>query len=73
MKQDWEVRPEACNFVKNETLSQVFSCEFLRAPFSQNTSERLLLSFNEYTAVQAVFPVEKPMCVGTPDFAVESL
>ena len=38
--------PEACNFIKKETLAQVFSyefCEFLRTPFSQNISERLLL------------------------------
>ena len=32
---------QACNFIKKETLAQVFSCEFweiLRAPFLQNTS-----------------------------------
>ena len=28
---------------KKETLAQVFSCEFLRTLFLQNTSERLLL------------------------------
>ena len=37
---------EACNFIKKETLAQVFSCEFyefLRTPFLQNISGRLLL------------------------------
>ena len=40
--------PQACNFIKKETLTQVFSCEFsefLRTPFFQNTSEELLLNF----------------------------
>ena len=36
------LRP-ACNFIKKETLAQVFSCEFLRTPFLQNTFGRLLL------------------------------
>ena len=34
-------RPVACNFIKKESLAQVFSCEFvkfLRTPFLQNTS-----------------------------------
>ena len=37
--------PEACNFIKNETLTQVFSCEFWeisKNTFLQNSSERLL-------------------------------
>ena len=34
---------ESCNFTKKETLVQVFSCEFLRTLFSQNTSRGLLL------------------------------
>ena len=37
---------KACNFIKKETLAQVFSfefCKFLRTPFLQNTSRRLLL------------------------------
>ena len=38
---------QAWNLIKIETLAQVFSCEFcemsIRAPFLQNTSERLLL------------------------------
>ena len=39
------LRPEACNFIKKETLTGVFLCfaNFLRTPFSQNTSWRLLL------------------------------
>ena len=39
-------RPEACNFIKNETLAQIFSrefCEFFQTTFFTNTSVRLLL------------------------------
>ena len=39
--------PEACNFIKKETLAHMFSCEFyefLRTPFLQNTSRQLLLN-----------------------------
>ena len=38
--------PYICSFFKNETLAQVFSCEFckfLRTPFLQNTTKQLLL------------------------------
>ena len=41
-----EFRPEACNFIKKETLAQVFSCEFCQISKStllQNTYGRLLL------------------------------
>ena len=41
---------QACNFIKNETLAQVFSCEFCeisKNTFLQNTSERLLLCMLE--------------------------
>ena len=50
--------PEAYNFIKKETLAQVFSCDFvkfLRTPSLQNTSGRLLLKLidiillNRYT------------------------
>ena len=37
---------QACNFIKKETLAQVFSCEFCeisKNTFLQNTSGRLLL------------------------------
>ena len=27
-KNEYALRPEACNFIKKETLAQVFSCEF---------------------------------------------
>ena len=40
----------ACNFIKKETLAQVFSVNFvksLRTPFLQNTSGRLLLVARE--------------------------
>ena len=39
--------PQACNFLKKETLVQVFSCEFCEMSknvFLQNTSGRLLLN-----------------------------
>ena len=39
---------QACNFIKKETLVQVFSCEFCEISkntfYIQNTSERLLLN-----------------------------
>ena len=42
-----ELQAEACNFIKKETLAQVFSCEFCEISrntfFLQNTSGRLLL------------------------------
>ena len=36
-----EISPEACNFIKIETLTQVFSCEFCeisKNTFLQNTT-----------------------------------
>ena len=39
-----KLQAEPCNFIKKETLIQVFSCDFakfLRTPFLQNTSGRL--------------------------------
>ena len=42
-------RLEACNFIKNETLAQVFSCEFceffLKKPFIKEQLRWLLLCF----------------------------
>ena len=41
-------RSQTCNFIKRETLAQVFSVNFvklLKAPFLQNSSGRLLLIF----------------------------
>ena len=43
----------ACNFIKKESLTQVFSCEFCeisKNTFLQNTSGRLLLLFPHKTA-----------------------
>ena len=42
------VRPEACNFIKKETLAQVFSCEFCE--ISKNTffTEHLLATAFEF-------------------------
>ena len=42
------LQPKACNFIKKETLAQMFSCEFWeisKNTFLQNTSGQLLLSF----------------------------
>ena len=39
--ENMENKPEARNFIKKETLVQLFSCEFCeisKNPFSQNTS-----------------------------------
>ena len=44
---DARTTPKACNFTKKETLTQMFSCEFvkfLRTPILENTFGRLLLS-----------------------------
>ena len=41
-----DLRPQACNFIKKETLAQVFSyefCEIFKNIFLQNTSGRVLL------------------------------
>ena len=40
-------RPEACNFIKKETLAQVFSCEFCE--ISKNTffTEHLLATASD--------------------------
>ena len=43
------LRPKACNFIKKETPAQVFFVnfeKFLRTPFLQNTSGRLLLKLD---------------------------
>ena len=45
-----KLQASAFNFIKKETLAQVFSCDFskfLRTPFLQNTTERLLLYFDK--------------------------
>ena len=48
-KGSYEVKyqlPQACNFIKKETLAQMFSCEFCETSnntFLKNTSGRLLL------------------------------
>ena len=42
----FKLQTQACNFIKKETLEQVFSCEIweiLKNTFSQNTSGRLFL------------------------------
>ena len=44
----------ACNFTKKETLSPVNFAKFLRTPFSQNTSGRLLLIFGDSEAAIGV-------------------
>ena len=44
---DARTTPKACNFTKKETMTQMFSCEFvkfLRTPILENTFGRLLLS-----------------------------
>ena len=41
-----------CNFIKKETLAQVFSwefCEILKTPFLENTSRRLLLNSSSWS------------------------
>ena len=46
--------PKVCNFIKKETLAQVFSCDFtkyLKSLFSQNISRRLLLHLTLMTLI----------------------
>ena len=56
---------EACNFIKKDTLTQVFSCEFekfLRAPLLQNTSGRLLLSFHRHLILKTQIHLLSAIC-----------
>ena len=52
-------RSEGCHFIKKETPAHVFSCEFrfLRTPYLQNTSARLLLILS--VASFLYFPLSK--------------
>ena len=53
-------RPEDCNFIKKETLAQVFPCEFCKISkntFLQNTSGQLLLKKNY---LQRLLPTTTP-------------
>ena len=46
------IRPEACNFIKKETLAQVFSCKFCeisKSTFFKNTSGQMLLCFMAFS------------------------
>ena len=56
---------EACNFINKETLAQVFPvnfAKFLRTPFLQNTSGRLLL---HHVHMKTIIPYSSS--VGQPD------
>ena len=47
-----QLQVEACNFIKNDTLTQVLSCEFceiLKNTVLQNTSGRLLLTIQVFS------------------------
>ena len=49
---------ETCNFIKKETLARCFLvnfAEFLRTPFIQNTSGRLLLNRSKRTGMSLPF------------------
>ena len=55
--------PQACNFIKKETVTQVFSCEFceiLRTPFLENTSGRLLLT-NQFLFSSSLYFQQKEL------------
>ena len=52
-------RPQPCNFIKKETLAQVFACEFCKVSyrttfFLQNTFGRLLLVVASYIHVEDI-------------------
>ena len=42
-----EIQPEACNFIKKETLAQVFSCEFCKISKKTIFKEHLRVTASE--------------------------
>ena len=60
------LRPQACNFIKKETLVQVLSwefCEISKDSFLQNTSGRLLLWLNTASMRNQNRPYKIDVCV----------
>ena len=55
-----KLQAQACNFIKKETLAQVFSCEFCEN--SKNTSERLLLCFMMFSNRELLPQCFKNIC-----------
>ena len=47
--------PQACNFIKKETLEQVFSCEFCEIPRNIFFTEHLWTFASAYTRVYFSF------------------
>ena len=50
--------PHACNYIKNETPTQVFSCELcyaFKTTFLQNISGRLLLTIKQMVTIYSYF------------------
>ena len=61
-----------CSFLKNETLTQVFSCEFFeicKNNFLQNTSRRLLL----VTAISIVSVMKGELASKTVNYDAKSM
>ena len=58
--------PEACNFIKKDTLEQVFSCEFCeisKKTFFTEHSGRLLLCFIAFSDRELYVSASKPIAV----------
>ena len=49
-------RPQACNFIKNETVAQVFSCEFYKIFKNTFFTEHLWATASEYLILGFFFP-----------------
>ena len=47
------VSPRACNFIKKETLPQVFSCEFCKISKDTFFTEHLWMSASEETMMES--------------------
>ena len=71
------MQASTCNFIRKETLAQVFFCEFAKfiwTPFLQNTSWRLLSVFSHHfqntswSAVLSALPKQCPYRVPYKDF-----
>ena len=49
------LRPQACNFIKKETLAQVFSCEFCEIFKSTSFTERLQTTASNLWTLTGLF------------------
>ena len=55
----WKKVPEACNFIKNEALAQVFSCEFCEISKNNFFTEHLPTTASRENLKTAIFKKEQ--------------